>query len=124
VVGIAHGTGQKLSQILSDVEGLLRAEPKVDQRTISVHFVALTDAAMNLEITAMLDPTDGNAFLAARQKLLLGVVGVIEGAGGALAHPLRTVTLLSADQSKPETREEEAPQSGSRRQAELVRHGS
>jgi hypothetical protein len=77
-----------------------------------VHFVALTDAAMNLEITAMLDTTDGNAFLAARPKLLLGVVGVIEGAGSALAYPLCTTTVLNADQSKPETREEEAPQAG------------
>jgi MscS family membrane protein len=124
VVGVAHSTGQNFRQILSGVERLLRAEPKVDQSTISVHFVALTDAAMNLEIAAMLDTTDGNAFLVARQELLLGVVAVIEGAGSALAHPRRTITLHNADQSKPETHEEEAPQSGSRRQTELARHGS
>jgi MscS family membrane protein len=130
VVGVAHGPTQNLRQISSGVEGLLRSESKVDQNTISVHFVGLTDAAMNLEVTAMLNTTDGSAFLAAREKLLLGIVGIIEQAGSTLAHPLRTITVSKEAEPSPPgqppraARDEEAPESGRRPQADLARHGS
>ena len=95
VVGVAHSASQKLTQILAGVDALVRAEPLVAKDTVSVRFIALTDSAMNVEIGAMFDTTDGGKFVLARERILLGVVRVIEEAGASLAHPMRSVELSS-----------------------------
>jgi len=94
LVGIAHSASRQLSQILSDIEALLRAEPLVSQDTVSVRFVALTDSAMNVEVGAMFETIDGNRFADARQRILFGIVRVVEEAGAQLAHPTRNVEIL------------------------------
>ncbi|HEY3667150.1 MAG TPA: mechanosensitive ion channel family protein [Polyangiaceae bacterium] len=87
VVGVAHATSNQLSAVLSALEGLLRAEQLVEPATVGARLIALTDAGMNLEVTAMLATTDGNAFAAARQALLLGIVQAIEKAGARCRTP-------------------------------------
>ena len=96
MVGIAHSASQQLTQILSGIEALLRAEPLAVQDTVSVRFVALTDSAMNVEVSAMLDTIDGNRFADARQRFLFGIVRVVEEAGAALAHPTRSVQVVES----------------------------
>ena len=81
LLGLAHGPSKQLTRVLSDIERLLREEPLVAQDTVSVRFVALTDAAMNIEIGAMLDTIDGGKFADARQKFLLGVLQAIKQSG-------------------------------------------
>ncbi len=96
VVGIAHSARTQITNILRTVDGLLRAEPLVDATSIGVHFIGLTDSAMNIEVGAMLNTMDGNALADARQRLLLGIVETIERAGSALAHPIRTLEMITA----------------------------
>jgi MscS family membrane protein len=122
VVGVSHAALQQLTKVLSNIDTLLRAERLIDKNSISTHFVGLTDSAMNLEIAAMVDTTDGNAFANLRQELLLGIVGVVERAGCSLAHPVRSVEL--SDAVRRELPNAAPPESGDRRQIELARHGS
>jgi MscS family membrane protein len=122
VVGVSHAAVPQLKRIVQSVENLLRAERLVDVSSIGVHFIGLTDSGMNLEITAMFVTTDGNAFADARQAVLLGVVGLIEGAGCFLAHPMRSVEL--SDTARREPTNAAPPESGDRRQIEPARHGS
>jgi len=93
-LGVAHGASDKLERIAQDIRELVRGEPLVDQSTIGVRFVALTDSGMSLEVAAMLDTTDGGKFMDAKERLLLGIVRCVEGAGARIAHPARTIELL------------------------------
>ncbi len=121
VVAVAHAARAQVTNILSAIDGLLRAEPLVDKASVGVHFVGLSDSAMNIEVGAMLNTMDGNAFAAARQTLLLGIVEVIEQAGCTLAHPVRSLELsagLKKELTKPS--EPQVPESGKRVQTEGV----
>ena len=121
VLGVAHAAGPQLTQVLSRVEALLRGEALIDKGSIGVHFIGASDSAMNLEVAAMLDTTDGNAFADARQALLLGIVSAIEQSGCALDHPVRSLELQEAVKRQVA---ESPPESGHRRQSELSQHGS
>ena len=78
----------------------MRADALVAQNSISVRLVGLTDSAMNLEIAAMLQTAENAAFLEVRQSLLLGIVGVVDGAGSALAHPVSSIRLTDSAQAQ------------------------
>lgn len=99
--GVAHGSSEKLERIVDELKKLLSTEPLVDQSTISVRVVALTDAGLNLELGAMLSTTDGGKFMDAKERLLLGIVRNIESAGASLAHPSRTVELVAQAVAPP-----------------------
>jgi MscS family membrane protein len=121
VLGVAHAASLQLAQVLSRVEALLRGDALIDKSSIGVHFIGVSDSAMNLEVAAMMDTTDGNAFANARQALLLGIVSAIEQSGCALAHPMRSLELQEAVKRQVA---ESPPESGHRRQSELSKHGS
>ena len=72
---------------------MLRESSLVVGDSISVRLIGLTDSAMNLEIVAMLETSDNAKFLEVRQGLLLGIIEVVDNAGGALAHPVSSVWL-------------------------------
>ena len=114
VVGVEHSAGNKVSYILSGIEGLLRMEPLIDKSSIGVHLIGFTDLAMNIEVGAMFATTDGNAFANARQALLLGIIAIIEEAGSALAHPTRTLQLVQPVAPALGAKHEPAPESGER----------
>ncbi len=127
VVGVAHSPGNQINYILHGIEGLLRMEPLIDKSSIGVHLIGLTDSAMNIEVGAMFNTMDGNAFADARQALLLGIVSVIEQAGSALAHPTRTLQLSAPlspnEHAHLDLTHEPVPESGSRGAARLSKHG-
>jgi MscS family membrane protein len=99
--GVAHGFSDKLGRIVDELKELLSTEPLVDQSTISVRIVGLNDAGLNVEVAAMLGTTDGSKFMDAKERLLLGIVRSIEGAGASLAHPARTIELVSQAAASP-----------------------
>ena len=100
LLGVAHSPAKQIGQILQGIEELLRADALVAQNSISVRLVGLTDSAMNLEIAAMLQTAENAAFLEVRQSLLLGIVGVVDGAGSALAHPVSSIRLTDSAQAQ------------------------
>jgi MscS family membrane protein len=94
VVGLAHNASRVIERVVADIKGLLAGEPLVDQGSIGVRFVALTDSAMNIEVGAMLDTRAAPEFLDAKEKLLLGILRIVEESGASLAHPIRSVELV------------------------------
>lgn len=94
-LGVAHGASDKLERIAEEIKALLASEPLVDQSTIGVRYVGLNDAGLNLEAVAMLGTNDGAKFVDARERLLLGIVRSVEATGARLAHPARSIELVS-----------------------------
>ncbi len=93
LVGVMHGALSQLTKILADIENLLRDSQMIAKKTISVRLVAVTDSALNLEITALYETTDYDKFMEIRQGLLMAIVEIIERSGSALAHPMRSVEI-------------------------------
>ncbi len=78
---------------MADTEDLLQGKQMIAKRTISVRLVALTDSALNIEVTAMCETTDYDKFLEIREGLLLAILEIVEKSGGALAHPMRSIEV-------------------------------
>ena len=103
VLGIAHSPAKRISQILQAIEGLLRKSPLVVNESISVRLIGLTDSAMNLEVITLLETSQYATFLELRQGLLLGIIEVVDAAGGAFAHPVSSIRLSdSSSVASPE----------------------
>jgi len=100
LVGVTHGALSQLTKILADIENLLRDSQMIAKKTISVRLVAVTDSALNLEITALYETTDYDKFMEIRQGLLMAIVEVIERSGSALAHPMRSVEIAPDARAK------------------------
>jgi MscS family membrane protein len=96
LLGIAHTASPQMSGILAKMERVMGASSTIAKDTISVRFIGVTDFALNVELTAMCDTTDFSLFQSVRQALLIELVEAVEGSGGALAHPVRTVELPEA----------------------------
>jgi MscS family membrane protein len=94
LLGLAYSASQQMTQMLSSIERVLRAAPETVKDGLSVRFVGLTDSAMSVEIAVMIATSDYTKFSDVRQSLLLGIVEAVEQAGGALAHPMRSVELV------------------------------
>lgn len=94
-LALQYGTtvGQ-VRQIVSEVEGLLRAHPKIWPDTVVVRFLAFADSSLNVELMAWFRTTDFAEFRDIRQEVLLAVMEVVERAGTGFAFPTRTVHLV------------------------------
>jgi MscS family membrane protein len=73
--------------------GCVRSQPLIWPERIRVHIVNLTDSALTIEIQAWFQTTEQDAFLDARQELILQLLEVVErfGATAALAKPAAPV---------------------------------
>jgi MscS family membrane protein len=101
LVGVVHSASAQIPEIIAEIEELLRQHPLVANDTISVRLVALTDSALNLELSALCATTDNNEFLLARQTLLLGTVQIIEKSGAKLARQGLRVELTAGTNDNP-----------------------
>lgn len=88
-------TSAQLRQVISGVETLLRAHPKIWPETVVVRFLAFSDSSLNVELMAWFQTTDVNEFREIRQEVLLGMMEVVEKAGTSFAFPTRTVHLVA-----------------------------
>ncbi|HEY3669213.1 MAG TPA: mechanosensitive ion channel family protein, partial [Polyangiaceae bacterium] len=90
---VVHAGARQMIQTLNGIDGVVRAAPETVKEGISVRVVGLSDEGMSIEVAAMIASADYARFLEVRQGLLLGIVDAIETAGGALAHPVRSIEL-------------------------------
>jgi MscS family membrane protein len=87
-------TASQLRQVVSEVEALLRAHPKIWPDTVVVRFLAFSASSLDVEVMAWFQTTDFNEFRDIRQEVFLAVMEVVEGAGTNFAFPTRTVHLV------------------------------
>ena len=81
-------TGGQAGDIVARVRALLEGSSEVEKTTIRVNVVGVVNSCLQIEVYAYLLTSTYELFLVQQQKLLLGVVGVVEEAGTALAVPV------------------------------------
>lgn len=93
-VGISYeANAQQIQQLLTDLRKLVAEHPAIDQKFNFVHFTEFADSSLNLQIYCFTKSTVWTEFLAAREDLMLKIMGVVEGHGLEFAFPTQTVYL-------------------------------
>jgi MscS family membrane protein len=93
-------TAQQLRQVLSGLDGVLRAQPKLWPEGVTVRLKELGQSSLLVEVNAWFATTNWDEFMSIREQVLLEFMGVIEAAGSALALPTRVVQLAEPDRGK------------------------
>ena len=91
-LGLAYGTSEpQLRQVLSGIQALLRAQPKVWPETVVASFVGFGASSLDVEVLCWLVTSDYEEFRSARQEILFGIMRVVSEAGTSLALPTQTL---------------------------------
>ncbi len=94
-LGLSYATTPaQVRRVLAEVEGALRAHPKIWPDVVLVRLSDLTDSTLDVEVMAWFQTTDWDEFTAIRQELLLRFLEIVGQAGATLAFPTRTVHLV------------------------------
>jgi len=94
-LGLDYATSaDQMRRVLADVEGALRAHPKIWPDTVLVRLCDLKESSLEVEVMAWFTTIDWNEFTAIRQELLLRFMEIVEQAGTRFAFPTRTVHLV------------------------------
>jgi MscS family membrane protein len=101
-LGLSYATtAGQMREILTELERILRAHPKVWPEAVVVRFNDLKDSTLNVEVMAWFQTADWNEFTAVRQELLLQFMEIVERAGTSFAFPTRTVHLVDERRRDP-----------------------
>jgi MscS family membrane protein len=87
-------TEAQLQRVVSELEAVLRAHPKVWPETVVVAFVGLGPSALNVEVQCWFMVQDYAQFRVLRQELLFGILRIVEGAGTSFAFPTQTLHVV------------------------------
>lgn len=103
-VGLVYRTtAAQLRRVLTEMEGVLRAHPKIWPDSVIVRFKELAASSLDIEVMAWFETSDWNEFQLIRQDILIGFMEVVEAAGSSIAFPTRTVHLEHAAVHEPIT---------------------
>ena len=95
MLSLEYGTtAVQMREVVSGIEALLRAHPKIWPDTVVVRFVAFSSSSLDLEVMAWFQTTDFAEFRDIRQEVLIGILEIVEKAGTRFAFPTRTVHLV------------------------------
>jgi MscS family membrane protein len=94
-LGLVYGTSrEQMEFVLTSIEQLLCAHPKIWPEGIVVRFKELGESALVIELVAWFQTSDFAEFQGIRQVLLLDIMAIVERAKTDLAFPTRTVHLV------------------------------
>jgi MscS family membrane protein len=95
ILGLVYSTtADQMKQVLSGLEQVLRAHPKIWPDTLVVRFKEFGDSALEIEVMAWFQTTDFGEFQQIREDILLGFMQVVEEAKSSFAFPTRTVHIV------------------------------
>jgi MscS family membrane protein len=98
-LGLTHSTtAAQVRAILADLEAVVRKQPKVCQDTVAVRFKDLGASSLDIEISALLQTTDGAELDLIRQDALLAFMAAIEQHGSAIAQRAPTIQIVAPAQ--------------------------
>ena len=92
-------TPAQLRQVLDGLEAVLRAHPQIWPDVV-VHFSALGNASLDIEVMAWFQTQTPAEFKVYRQEVLLGFLAVVKEAGTNFAFPTQTLHL-TGDRGAP-----------------------
>lgn len=94
VLGLHLDTSQEqLRLVLSEVRGVLSANPKVERSTLRVRLIELASTSINVELVCYVMTMDFDEFATVREELLLKIMDFVEDSGTKLARPSQTLIL-------------------------------
>lgn len=94
-VGLVYSTTPaQLRSVLTELELVLRAQPKIWSEAVVVRFKEFGDSSLNIEVMAWFQTADWAEFQLIRQEVLLQFMDVVSRAGSSFAFPTRTVHLV------------------------------
>ena len=103
IVGLIYQTtAEQMRVVLDGFRALLAADARVDQANPRVQLLRLGASSLDIEVSAYIRSVTQDDFLAVQEELLLRILGIVEDAGTALAHPTQTVYLAGAEAARPE----------------------
>lgn len=86
-------TAAQMEAVLKGFREVLQAEQQLWPDVVVVHFGALADWSLNVEVDAWFQVANVNEFRVVRERVLLGFMKVVEQAGTSFAFPTQTVEL-------------------------------
>ena len=93
-VGIRYDDAGSMSDIVSDVEAMLRSHEAIDQtRTLIVNFVSFGPSSLDFFIYTFTKTTDWVTYHGVKQDVLLQILSIIERRGAEVAFPTRTLVM-------------------------------
>jgi MscS family membrane protein len=93
-ISLKYGTTQgQIRTIITDVEKLLRAHPKVLPDIARVRFEELGQYSLNLNVFTYIDTTDFSEYLEIAEELNFQIMDAVEKAGASFALPSQTMYL-------------------------------
>lgn len=96
-VGVTYGTpAATIRSIRDDIEALLRAQPETWPDAVVVRFSAFNAYSMDFEIMCWFLVPTFNDFREVRERVLLGIMEIIERNGASFALPTQTIHVASA----------------------------
>lgn len=106
-VGLVYGTtATQMREVLSGLEGALRAHPKIWSEAVVVRLKEFGPSSLDIEVMAWFETPEWSEFQYIRQEILLQFIEVVERAGTGFAFPTRTVHHVGLAASAPsESRE-------------------
>jgi MscS family membrane protein len=96
-LGLVYGTSEEqMRRVVSGIEALLRATPKLWPETVVASFTGLSQSALDVEVLCWFETRDFAEFRALRQQVLFGIMRIVEQAGTSFAFPTRTLHVVGA----------------------------
>jgi MscS family membrane protein len=110
-VGLAYGTTEEqVRRVVTGIETMLRAHPKVWPDAVVARLAALAPSSLEVEVLCWFQTSDYAEFRDLRQETLLAIMRIVGEAGTSLAFPTQTVHVASV----PDTPRAPRPGSGQR----------
>jgi len=101
-IGLVYGTREdQLRRIMSGVEALLRASPKVWPESVVSRFAGLSPSSLDVEVLCWFETPDYAEFRELRQQVLFGIMRIVDEAGTSFAFPTRTVHVVGEPPGAP-----------------------
>jgi MscS family membrane protein len=96
-LGLVYGTSEEqMRRVVSGIETLLRATPKVWPETVVASFTGFSQSSLDVEVLCWFETQDFAEFRALRQQVLFGIMRIVEESGTDFAFPTRTLHVVGA----------------------------
>ena len=93
-IGLRYEDAEKISQIVSEIRAMLKAESSIDQhQTLLVYFDEFGDSTLNIMVYCFTKTTVWAEWLAAQQAVYLKIIDIVHRNGADFAFPSRTLYM-------------------------------
>ncbi len=95
-IGLRYDDADKMADILSDVEHMLRSHPDIEtQALMMVNFTTFAPSSLDFFVYTFTKTTDWATFHRVKQDVLLRILAIIEDHGAEIAFPTSTLYLAN-----------------------------